>query len=129
VSKHETGKHGGELTLEALLAQDQRKYERYRYDGRLTIQAHSPKLNRVIQYDATGLNVSQGGILLKSRADFEEDTNCELSMTDKTGKSFKRTGLIRRVESTGTEVEEGHVLYGIQFATLLAEEELGLLMD
>ncbi|MBU45101.1 MAG: hypothetical protein CMN76_17960 [Spirochaetaceae bacterium] len=107
------------------MSQEQRKHPRFPFKRTLTIFAESPQLRKTIEYDATGINLSRGGILLESRADFAEGTRCTLTFHDSQEEKVTRTGLIRRVEAApGMQPSEAMLLYGIEFDETMSEDAL-----
>ncbi|MCB1139743.1 MAG: PilZ domain-containing protein [Leptospiraceae bacterium] len=108
-----------------ILSQEKRKYPRFPFKRRLTILAESPQLKKTIEYDASGINLSRGGILLESRADFAEGTGCVVTFLDFADSQVKKDGTIRRVEAPeGMSLPEAVRLYGIEFEKQLEEVEL-----
>tara|TARA_Y100001933_G_scaffold191012_1_gene190307 strand:- start:158 stop:430 length:273 start_codon:yes stop_codon:yes gene_type:complete len=86
-------------------------------------------LKKTIEYDATGINLSRGGILLSSRADFAEETRCSLTFHDSSDSTVNRTGIIRRVEAPpDMNLPEPLRLYGIEFDELITEEGLATMV-
>ncbi|MCB1167123.1 MAG: PilZ domain-containing protein [Leptospiraceae bacterium] len=111
------------------MSQDLRQHPRFPFRRQLTILAKEPKLGKTIGYDATGVNLSRGGILLESRADFETDTLCTLTFKDLQDQINTRTGAIRRVEKPdNSNLPDAIRLYGIEFDEPFSEEQLNSMM-
>ncbi|MBR31863.1 MAG: hypothetical protein CMN77_11150 [Spirochaetaceae bacterium] len=120
---------GGSRNREDNLSQEKRQHPRLPFKRQLTIFAESPQLKKTIEYDATGINLSRGGILLSSRADFAEGTRCTLTFHDVNESTVSRTGIIRRVQTPpDMNLPEPEHLYGIEFDDLISEEALATMI-
>ncbi|MEQ8351733.1 MAG: PilZ domain-containing protein [Leptospiraceae bacterium] len=123
------GNRADSPSKEEVLSQEKRQYPRLPFRRQLTIFAESPQLKKTIEYDATGINISRGGILLESRADFAESTRCSIMFHDLNDANVTRTGLIRRVETPeGMPLPDAVRMYGIEFDELVSQEALATMV-
>jgi hypothetical protein len=105
-------------------AQDRRKYQRFDIKVELTIVAATWPDDKSREFLAYTLNISRGGMLFYSIAEFSAGKVCHMRFAPG-GQTIERTGTIGRALE---EPEPGLLplhsrLYALAFSTPLSEEE------
>ncbi len=105
---------------------EKRKYERFEFKRELTVHAAGPSVKKPIQYYATSLNISQGGILFYTIAEFKEKVSCVVNFKSNRMESVETKGLIlREVKENRPEgLKENDKLYALQFNKPITHDRL-----
>ncbi|MBI3394356.1 MAG: PilZ domain-containing protein [Spirochaetia bacterium] len=112
---------------------ERRAHPRFAISRELIISAVEPVSQRRIEYYSRSVNVSRGGMLFYTIAQFHEKTPCECRFqTAKGERILHRPGTILRTVDAA-EVPEGlpaqQQLYALEFNKLLSDEEVLLIAD
>jgi hypothetical protein len=110
---------------------EKRKYERFDFNRDLTITADSPDNGRPIEYHATMINISRGGILLYTIAQFKPKTKCTVKFKSNKFLMIEAKGIILRVVSEGrpAHLKESEAMYALEFAKVFEENEFFDILD
>lgn len=105
---------------------EKRKYERFPFKKELTISASSSLANRQVEFYATSINISEGGILLYTIAQFKEQTACLVRFKSNKFATIERKGtILREVKGEPAEgMRENDHMYALEFAQAFTKEQL-----
>ncbi len=106
---------------------ERRKYERFSFQKELIIYADPPfKSGRTIEYYAQTINLSQGGILLYTIANFPEKKSCTVRFISNKRKRIEKKALILRVVTEGRPdyLRANEKMYALAFQKVMTKDEL-----
>lgn len=105
---------------------ERRQYERFNFVKDFIIQASSPRDKQKIDFHAKTINISRGGMLIHSIADFRENTKCQAVFISNRFKRIKRSGTVLRVVTNEqpAHLRKGERFYALEFEEPFTDEEL-----
>ena len=105
---------------------NKRKYERFDFARELIVSAEIPGDKRSIEYYAKTINISRGGILFYSIAEFNEKTSCRVNFKSNNSLKVESTGkILREVKENRPDfIKENEHMYALEFSKLVSEDEL-----
>lgn len=105
---------------------ERRKYERFDFQKELIIFADSPMQKKEIEYYAKTINISQGGLLIYTIAEFKEKTRCIVRFKSNKLKLVEQKGRILRIvtEDRPNYLKEPEKMYALEFMTPFTKDDL-----
>lgn len=110
---------------------EKRKFERFDFTKELIISADHPDENKSIEFYARTLNISRGGMLIYTIAQFEEKTKCEVRFKNHAGVSMLAKGKILRIVNEGRPdfLKENESMYAFEFLKTFSEKEISDILE
>lgn len=111
---------------------EKRKYERFDFSKELIISADNYiEQSKVIEYYARTINISRGGILFYTIAQFKERTKCIVKFRSNRDEVFNVKSVILRVitENRPAHLKPNEQMYALEFTKVFSHEELERLLD
>lgn len=105
---------------------ERRQYERFDFQKELIIDALGPMDKKSIQYYAKTINISQGGMLIHTIANFREKTRCQIRFKGNNLKRLEKEATILRqvTENIPEYVSEKEKVYALEFQNAYTQEEV-----
>ena len=105
---------------------ERRKYERFRFEKELIIGAQNPLEKKEVQFYAKTIDISQGGMLFYTIADFKPKTKCWVKFKTNSFKGMDLRGkIVRKVEENRPDfLKENEQMFALEFDQVLSEYSL-----
>ena len=105
---------------------ERRKYERFDFTKELIIAAENPLEKKEVQFYAKTLNISRGGMLIYTIAEFKPKTKCWVKFKSNSFQGIESKGVILRVveENRPDDLKASEKMYAFEFASVFSEFEL-----
>ncbi len=105
---------------------ERRKYERFDFLKELIIFADNPLNKKEIQYYAKTLNISRGGLLIYTIAQFKEKTKCIVHFRSNKLELIERKGTILRVVTNDRPdyLKDSETMYAFEFNTPFSTDDV-----
>lgn len=105
---------------------ERRKYERYDFRKELIISASHPENHKHVEFYAKTVNISRGGQLLYTIADFKEKTPCKIRFRTNAGATLERKArILRKVQGERPDfLKETESLYALEYDQVMSEVEI-----
>lgn len=88
----------------------------------MSVHADSPLNRGVIEYYGKGIDISRGGILFVSMADFKPSASCFIKLQRVDGTNLEKKGVIVRAQGD-TALKEKESYFALQFNEPLSDED------
>jgi len=105
---------------------ERRQYERFDFSKDIIIAAENPLEKKEVQFHAKTLNLSRGGMLICTIAQFKPKTRCWVQFKSNSFKSIEAKGNILRVveENRPQSIKANEILYALEFEKVFSEFEI-----
>lgn len=109
---------------------ERRKYERIEFQKELIIMSDSPEHGKPIEFYAQTLNISRGGMLLYTIAEFKEKKKCIVRFkSNRFERVEKHARILRMVQGDRPDhLKEVEKMYALEFDRVLPDEEFQQLL-
>lgn len=110
---------------------ERRQYERHNFQKEMIIQAVNPMSKQSIEFYAKTINISRGGILAYTIADFKENTKCVAKFKSNKYSLIERKGTVLRIveHDRPAHLRESEKMYALEFDDAFTETQLLAILD
>ncbi|MDH5655963.1 MAG: PilZ domain-containing protein [Spirochaetia bacterium] len=102
---------------------ERRQFERFNFEKELIIAAKNPIEKKEVQFYAKTINISRGGMLFFTIAQFKPKTKCWVKFKTNSYKGMELKGKILRVveENRPEYLKESEVMYALEFDEVFSD--------
>ncbi len=103
---------------------ENRAHPRLKFTQDLTVYAAGPLGMKKIEYFGRGFDISLGGILFASIAQFAPSAACTIKLKGRDGSQLEMSGKILRVTGSNADLAANESVFALQFDRELSDAEL-----